>query len=97
MTSFRPDQTSLTAQTFTSTNPSGSANSRTVSSVMSVCTFDSFFGQETQTAASLLMDFRRARSSAFRDDFRSLNMWTISVHRDIFFSNKAPGGTGLSN
>src|SRR5690606_30825269 len=35
-TSFSPDQVSSTAQTFTSTNPRGSASARTTSSVMSV-------------------------------------------------------------
>ncbi len=35
MTSFNADHTSLTAQTFTSTSPVGSATARMVSSVMS--------------------------------------------------------------
>lgn len=51
-TSLRPDQVASTAQTFTSTKPSGKATSRTVSSVMSVATFAAFLGQETQTTAS---------------------------------------------
>jgi hypothetical protein len=51
-TSFKPDHTSSTAHTFTSTNPSGSATSRTVSSVISVGTFDDFFGHDTHTTAS---------------------------------------------
>jgi hypothetical protein len=45
---FSPDQVSSTAQTFTSTNPIGRHISRIVSSVMSVGTFDAFFGQLTQ-------------------------------------------------
>jgi len=48
-TSFKPDQMELTAHTFTSTNPSGSATSRTTSSVMSVATFADFFGHDAQT------------------------------------------------
>src|ERR1700730_6915450 len=48
MTSFRPDQTSSTAQTLMSTSPSGSATSLMVSSVMSVGTFDDFLGHDTQ-------------------------------------------------
>lgn len=51
-TSFSPDQTSVTAQTLTSTKPSGSATARTTSSVTSVGTFEDFFGQDTQTAAA---------------------------------------------
>ena len=51
-TSFSPDHTSSTAQTLTSTKPSGNATSRTVSSVISVGTFDAFFGHDTQTTAS---------------------------------------------
>ena len=49
MTSFNPDQTSSTAQTLMSTNPSGKATSRMTSSMMSVLTPELFFGQETQT------------------------------------------------
>ena len=54
MTSFKPDQISLTAQTFMSTNPRGKANSRMVSSVISVGTFEAFFGHDTHMAQSLL-------------------------------------------
>src|SRR5262245_56981883 len=52
ITSFSPDHTSSTAHTLMSTNPSGSASSRTVSSLMSVATFEDFFGHETQMAPS---------------------------------------------
>src|SRR6185369_8226486 len=47
-TSLRPDQVASTAQTFTSTRPIGRQTSRITSSVMSVGTFDAFFGQLTQ-------------------------------------------------
>jgi hypothetical protein len=53
MTNFKPDQTSLIAQTLMSTKPSGKANSRMVLSVISVGTFDVFFGHETQITQSL--------------------------------------------
>jgi hypothetical protein len=46
MTNFRPDQVSSTAQTFTSTRPSGNATALTVSSVTLEDTPDDFFGQE---------------------------------------------------
>ena len=50
--SLSPLQTSSTAQTLTSTNPSGSASERTTSSVMSVGTLAAFFGQDTQIMPS---------------------------------------------
>jgi hypothetical protein len=52
MTSFSPDQTSLTAHTLMSTRPMGRHTVRIVSSVMSVGTFDAFFGHDTQTNPS---------------------------------------------
>src|SRR6267154_1454460 len=51
MTNFKPDHTSVTAQTFTSTKPRGKATARIVSSVMSVGTFEDFFGHEIHTTA----------------------------------------------
>ncbi len=48
----RADQVSSTAQTFVSTRPSGSAHSRTTSSVTVVGTPALFFGHETQSMAS---------------------------------------------
>jgi hypothetical protein len=48
MTSFNPDHTSVTAQTFTSTRPMASASARTTSSVMSVATLAVRLGQEIQ-------------------------------------------------
>src|SRR5262249_15049729 len=50
-TSLSPDHVSSTAQTLTSTNPSGSATSRIASSVTSVGTLAAFFGQEIHTIA----------------------------------------------
>src|SRR5688572_25751176 len=51
MTSFSPDQTSLTAHTLISTNPSGSATSRMVPSVISVGTLEAFLGHDTHTVS----------------------------------------------
>src|SRR5688500_9558458 len=48
ITIFKPDHTSLTAATFTSTSPTGNSTSRITSSVMSVATWDDFFGHEIQ-------------------------------------------------
>src|SRR6266568_2777569 len=67
MTSFSPDHVSVTAQTLTSTNPSGSATARIESSVTSVATPDDFFGHEIQTkpagsSASLKRGSVRSRS-----------------------------------
>ena len=69
MTSFKPDHTSLTAQTLMSTKPSGNASSLIVSSVMSVSTLDTFFGQETHTnpvCSSFFLNATRWRFSFAR-------------------------------
>ena len=63
MTNFKPDHTSLTAQTLISTRPSGSATSLIVSSVISVGTLDDFFGHETQTAPSDRIFFKQSTSA----------------------------------
>lgn len=52
ITSLRPDHASSIAQTLTSTSPIGVASSRTTSSVTSVSTPETFFGQETRRAPS---------------------------------------------
>ncbi len=70
MTSFKPDQTWLTAQTLTSTNPSGKASSRIVSSVMSVGTLAAFFGQDTQITPLDLIELRKLSSSALKTALR---------------------------
>jgi hypothetical protein len=71
-TSFKPDQTSLTAQTFMSTKPSGNANSRIVLSVMSVGIFDALFGHDTQTAQSFFRLWRSDSRSRFNSAFCAL-------------------------
>src|ERR1700730_5857276 len=76
---FNPDQVSSTAQTFMSTNPSGRATARITSSVMLVGTPDAFFGQETQTAASSAIFWRRD-CKCFANAPRSLaKRWTNFV------------------
>src|SRR6266508_3226412 len=54
-TSLRPDQTSSTAHTLTSTTPSGSASSRIPSSVRSVGTPDDFFGHAIHSAPAVVV------------------------------------------
>src|SRR5437763_441180 len=68
--SFNPDQVSFTAQTFTSTNPSGNPTSRMVSSVMSVATPEDFFGHEIQSVPVSAINLR-SRFSSFSRTFRS--------------------------
>jgi hypothetical protein len=70
-TSLSADQVASTAHTFTSTQPWGSAWSRTRSSVRSVVTPDAFFGHATQTAPRSVLRptagsqrLRRAAASA---------------------------------
>ena len=79
------------------TKPSGNANSRIVSSVMSVGTFDAFFGQDTQTTPSGLIKLRNDTSSASKTAFCSVKMCTISVARETTTLNTTPAGTGSSN
>src|SRR5437762_7579877 len=84
-TSLRPDQTSLTAHTLTSTNPSGNASSRIVSSATVVGTFAAFLGQDTHTVALGLSAFRRtarclASSSFFVTKMCAMStLWDASV------------------
>ena len=66
-TSFNPDHVSSTAHTLMSTNPIGSATSRITSSVMSVGTFDVFFGHDTQMAASGLSALRSVAQASSPD------------------------------
>src|SRR5882672_1157532 len=94
MTNFKADQISVTAHTLISTNPSGSATSRIVSSVISVETFDDLFGHDTHTAASGLIDLRSLSSSAAIRAFWRLNRWMIPVSLDRRFSNTTPSGNG---
>ena len=62
-TNFKPDHTSVAAHSFMSTKPSGKAVSRIVSSVMSVGTFEDFFGHEIHIVALLRSIFLSSLSS----------------------------------
>src|SRR5215471_3249343 len=96
-TSLSPDHVSSTAQTLTSTNPSGSATSRIASSVTSVGTLAAFFGHETHTIArgsSLSRNVASARASVARLVAKT---WTTSVDISIFEANCTDGGSGSSN
>src|ERR1700722_15315547 len=68
-TNFNPDQTSVTAHTFTSTNPASSPTSRTMFSFRSVTTPELFLGQLTHNipagASSLLIRLKSLANSAF--------------------------------
>jgi hypothetical protein len=61
ITSFNPDHTFVHGAHLHVDEAHRSATSRTVSSVMSVGTFEAFFGQDTQMVASGRMAFRVAR------------------------------------
>src|SRR5262249_39148163 len=98
ITSFRPDHTSVTAHTLMSTKPSGSATSRTVSSVMSVGTFDPFFGQDTHTIAVGFSLPRQECSVFARSVLREVKIWTRSVFLDsrgVIFTSSGIGSTSF--
>jgi len=99
MTSLRPDQTSSTAHTFTSTSPSGSAISRMVSSVMSVGVFEAFFGHEIQIAPSGFSLASVERTFAARSARRVAKRCAMSVSpviRDTNFTSSGSGATSLA-
>jgi len=73
ITSFNPDHTSLTAQTLISTKPSGRAISRIVSSVISVGTFELFFGHETHTKPSCFNSDRNLDNAASKNALSAVN------------------------
>jgi hypothetical protein len=65
ITNFNPDQTSVMAQTFTSTRPTASPLSRIIFSVRSVTTPELFFGQEIHNIPAGARDFAaRGRSDS---------------------------------
>ena len=77
ITSLRPDQTSVTAQTLTSTSE-GRATARMTSSVMSVGTFEARLGQEIQIAPAGLMAARRIMSPSRRSASAVKKPWITS-------------------
>src|SRR5262245_18355915 len=98
MTSFSPEQTSVTAHTLMSTKPRGRAISRTVSSVMSVGTLADFFGHDTQTTPVALSFERQERSALTSSVLREVKMWTMSAFfekRGERFTCSGRGDTSL--
>jgi hypothetical protein len=78
ITNLSPDQTSFTAQTFTSTSPAAKPISRTLFSSTSVATPEVFLGQETQSmpAGESLLD--HFKNFFFRSDWLVLGSRTKS-------------------
>ena len=74
----------------------GNAKARTVFSVISVDSFDAFFGQDTQMAADSRIEVRARARSACSLALRTQKMWTISVVALILCSNLTSGGKGAS-
>src|SRR5579862_10035090 len=66
ITNFSPDHTSLTAQTFTSTNPAAKPILRTSSSVRSVATPEDFLGQLTHSIPADARRFAKGVKLFFR-------------------------------
>src|SRR6266481_7810736 len=64
ITNFSPDQTSVTAQTFTSTRPTSSPLWRTTSPVRSVATPEAFFGHEIHSMPAGASAFEAGKSSS---------------------------------
>ena len=85
---LRPDQMASTAQTFTSTKPSGSARARMTSSVRSVSTLAVFFGHETvdKTDQQFAIECseQHAAGSFRRDEMRQRDNVEIGNTPDLF-------------
>ena len=96
-TSFSPDQVSSTAQTLMSTRPIGNATARMVSSVMSVGTFEVFFGHDTQMTASGPSTFSHATSFFASSAFEVVKKCTTSVVLVTRAWNSMPSGSGASS
>ena len=91
ITSFSPDQTASTAQTFTSTNPIGKLTSRTPSSVMSVDTPEAFFGHDTHTTPSCASTPRRKFRCSASSCFFVTKRWAMSSPAAGAFRNFGSG------
>src|SRR5450631_4793819 len=97
-TNFNPDQTSVTAQTFTSTRPAAKPISRTIFSFRSVATPELFLGQLTQKipagASSFEIRLNSFASAAFDSvknmakSSRSVPSLTISQAASSAFSSE---------
>ena len=81
-TNFNPDQTAVTAQTFTSTNPAARPMSRTMCSVRSVGTPELFLGQLTQSMPAGVKCFEmKSKSSRSSLDFANHIMKSTGYFR----------------
>ncbi len=97
ITSFNPDHTSFTAQTLIFTNPSGSAISRIISSVISIGTFDDFFGHDTQTKPSCFNSFRNLERVPLRNTLSVVNRCTASIGLSDLVNNTTLFGKSPSH
>src|SRR5438270_4381171 len=94
---FNPDQVSSTAQTFTSTNPSGNAISRITSSVRSVEIPEDFFGHETQTVPFSDILSRKIDNFFCNSLRRLVKRWTKFELESRRLENATPSGIFPSN
>lgn len=78
ITNFSPDHISSTAQTLISTSPFCKAKLRMISSVMSVTTFDAFFGQDIQIIPLGLIWLFKSGSILVYSSFCLVKKWTKS-------------------
>src|SRR5262252_284726 len=93
ITNFSPDQTSSTAQTLMSTRPSGSAVSRTTTSLRSVATPLAFLGHDTQIMPSGAIVLRRALSLPASPSASVTNTCTMSSDAAACVTIFAPSGS----
>src|SRR5437588_11234802 len=77
-TNFSPDQTSSTAQTFTSTNPFLNPISRTTFSFKSVFTLEAPLGQEIQSVPASSRFFLSLGKAESRTDLSVVKNWMKS-------------------
>src|SRR5258708_16046802 len=81
ITNFSPDQTSLTAQTFTSTKPASRPISRIIFSERSVATPEDFFGHEIHNIPEGARNFATLAKSLLRTDADFVKSKTKSIDR----------------
>jgi hypothetical protein len=97
LTNFRPDQTSVTAHTLTSTSPAARPIARTSFSVRSVATPELFFGQHAHSipaGASVLASFGNCLDNSLRDLVNSMAKSIVSeFFLSSFFTSQAARGS----
>ena len=96
ITSCKPDQVSLTAQTFTSTNPIGRTIDRMASSLTSDGTFEAFLGHDIHTAELGLIPLRSDLSLFSRVATLSMNSCVTSTRGESFATKMTPIGIGVN-